>query len=242
MAMKSIFSILFAITCAVSAPAEAWAESDSLQDRPIEISSPNLEQTVDGLASSPSAIFRNYQPRIPSDMTQTSPLVVSGSPSRPILKMSLRKCVLLCATVNMRGIVNIESVSPKRSCNKQFLMTMDLRNSDLLLSDTYDAINADICFKKGANGKDVLSINAEARRGRSYSVTPDAVAGSIFNFLKAQIPAITSAMKATLQAQASKLPKPEKSVKPERPEKKAELRDSLDEEEQQASLDANSAA
>ena len=202
MKAKNLFLMTMALT--LSASWSACAESDALPTESLKFQSTNPEESLDALMKSPGAIFQKYVPDVPEDMQLTSKLQVSGSEtSQPVIKMSLcqRLGPLCFPSLGMIGKIKIKSTnSGQGSCNKKYLMTMDLGNSHPLISKTYSAVNVRICYVKGANQQDTLRFETSVEQGTAYVAAPPQMVSAILEFLKMQIPKITRATVATLQA------------------------------------------
>jgi hypothetical protein len=171
--------------------------SDLLMKTTIQIASTNSDDVLNRTTADLRGVFQRYQPAVDSGSKIVKPLRVSGSASRPILQMSVEKCVLfVCETVDMDAeVVLKESGGP---CKRNFTLVGDLSKSSDRLKDTYDSLNVAICYNTDATGAGKLDLVASAHQAPNYDT--GIIQQQIFNLLQLQIKPMTKALNDALKA------------------------------------------
>jgi hypothetical protein len=205
--MKTQTLLLVAIAALFASPA-ARADSDSLVSKTITFTSADPDAALDALAASPGSIFRNWKLDPPQGgMKITKPLHVSGSDQQPVVTMSVCQasddgCAAMTNS-QMVGVVDFQAAQKTAaSCDKQYLMKLDLSRSDMAIANTYNGLNVTICYKKNAagNGGTLGFVTKAQQAGGYWLSSKTGVAELIKGFLNQQIPSITQAVKGTLQS------------------------------------------
>jgi hypothetical protein len=150
-----------------------------------------LQSTVDNVRD----VFERYQPKLDSSTRIKKPLVVSGGRSTPRMQMTVEKCIaVVCRTVDLDFVVVVRE--RRGECTMNFIMDGDMSRSSDLLTDIYDRLHVDICFK-GNSGGGILELTASARRSPSYK--QDVLQKELLKMLRLQISPIVRAINATLR-------------------------------------------
>lgn len=195
--MKSIF---FAVLAVVSS--NAFAASDPLTRTALRVPGPQGEVVLERTVSDLRAIFEKFVPGLDSSSTITKPLSVTGPADRPVVKVSIRKCVVLvCETVDLDAEATIREVSGP--CAKNYLLQADLSRSSASLADIYDRLDVAGCYKPSDDGSGTLSLDASAHQAPRYS--QGFVQGEIVKMLELQVGPITKAIQDTMKAKSAEL-------------------------------------
>jgi hypothetical protein len=193
--MKNLTLLLASLCLFPSLLVFAEGGSDFLAKHQIKINNPNSEQIVKQAVSDLSGIFENYHPAVDASSSMVAPLQVRGTKTNPVVQASVRKCVaFLCETFHLVGTASLRPA--KGGCSKNFSLLIDMSRSSEALSSYYDAVTADLCYQKNANGSGSITFAASARRGDRYS--QDSTQGQIAGFLRQQVPPIAKALQASI--------------------------------------------
>lgn len=194
----SVLIPLLAICASVVSQA---ASSDPLAKESFFFTASDPGLVLEKTAGNLKAVFKRYQPALDSSTTIVSPLKVGGSDSRPTINVVLKKCVLfVCETVELDASISMRDVAGK--CQRQFVMDADLRRSSKAMSDNYQALKVDICYRSSGQ-KGQIDIDAFAIRAPSYS--EGVVTDEILKMLGLQVKPMSEALRKTLAAGGAKL-------------------------------------
>lgn len=160
--MKAAFFVLtLFLGCLAQAQDVLLQKSFSLKTDSVDITI--KERTEENI----KAFVDNFDVRLDSKAKIVSPKEVLGSLTRPVLKVSIRKCVLLiCQTVDLDAEFSLQVV--QGSCDFNYRLIVDLQRSSRLLSDLYSHINTDICVKRNTTGANA-ALKVYLVRGAHYS-------------------------------------------------------------------------
>lgn len=193
-------TLFFIIGLSLFSPS-AWSASDFLAEKTLTINDSNPQAVLDRTLGNIKAIFLRFKPKIDPDTRVKAPLTVGGTTDRPVLKMSVEKCVLfICQQVDLDIEVSAQRISG--SCAQNFTMRADLRRSSRLLSDIYDRIDVSGCFKPTGEAKASLHLVAQVHRAPNYG--EGTTQREVFKLLQSQIDPIIQAVNETLRANGSK--------------------------------------
>lgn len=171
------------------------ADSDLLAKTSITINSTDSEAVLNRTIANPKAVFEHYVPALDSNSTLVKPLEVTGTASRPILKMSVQKCVaIICKTVDLDAEMNLKE--NKGSCDRNLRLEADLSRSSDTLTEVYDQLNVEICYMKSKLGKGKLLITGSAHHSPTYS--QGMIQQQIFSMLQLQIEPMTKALDTSM--------------------------------------------
>ena len=179
------------------------SESDFLTQNQIRIESPRSDQVLSRISKNLMGVFDRFRPALTSDSTVLSPWKVRGSRSNPLMQISVQKCVMgfACGSVALVGEASMEASGG--SCTKNYRLHIDLSRSSDMVSGTYDALDANLCYKKLANGSGSLTLSQSARRASRFE------AGSsqemVLGFMKQQAPRIAQAFQEAVRMETSTL-------------------------------------
>lgn len=173
------------------------AASDNLAQERLTYRSTNVEGVLQVTVDNVKDVFERYQVALDSGTKIVSPLQVGGTQNRPVIKVTLKKCVtIVCKTVSLDAEISVEPTSG--SCAKNFMLTADLERSGQILTDVYDRFNVAICMKKTDAQTAILDLVATAHRAPKYE--SGLVQKQIFQLLQLQIRPIVKALNETLRA------------------------------------------
>lgn len=199
MGKTSVFSALMAaLVVMVSATASAAPDSDFLAKQSIAIDSKDAQGVLNRTLADVRGVFERYKVALDDSTKIKSPLRVSGTRMRPLLQVSLEKCVLfVCETVDLEADIQvIEGRGDK--CDRSFVVAANLSKSSRRLTDIYDVLNVDACFNQGQNGQGKLDLSASAHRARTYQ--QGMIQKQIFDLLQLQIRPMVKALNDALKA------------------------------------------
>lgn len=189
----SLGMFLWAICASIVCQAAA---SDPLAKESFSYSANDPGLVLEKTAANLKAVFKRYQPALDSSTTIVSPLKVGGSDSRPTINVVLKKCVLfVCETVELDASISMRDVAGK--CQRQFVLDADLRRSSKTMSDNYQALKVDICYRSSGQ-KGQIDIDAFAVRAPTYS--EGVVTDEILKMLVLQVKPMSEALRKTLAA------------------------------------------
>lgn len=183
-------------------PALALAsENDFLTQNQIRIDSPHSDQVLSRTAANLMGVFDRFRPLLGSDSTVISPWKVRGSKANPLLQISVQKCLMgfACGSVALVGEASI--LPSKGACTKNYQLHIDLSRSSDLVASTYDALDADLCYKKQPGGAGALTLSQSAHRAPRYE--PGSTQQMVLGFMKQQAPQITRAFQEALRSEAA---------------------------------------
>ncbi len=190
----SVLGLSFLALCA---SATSFGATDVLAKQSLTFKSAQPDQTVTDTVADVKAIFEKFQPQIDSGSRIVSPLVVGGTQSQPVIKVSIEKCVLfICKTVDMDAEM---SISEKHgSCDRNFILHSELGRSSSILTDVYSSFDVQICYTNKAGQGPRVDLVALANQAPTYE--GGIIQQQIFAMLQLQIKPIVAAVNATLKA------------------------------------------
>lgn len=193
--MKYFPMSLIAFIALAALPAQAQ-NFDLLARQEVAFKNVDAERALVKVLDDPRGVFGLYVPQMDRNSRIVSPLKVSGPRQSPRLEMTVKKCVaIVCQTVKMDAIVGIGEVTG--SCERNFVIDLDLGRSDQTLTDVYDRLQVGVCFQAKAGGG-TLKLTAQARRASSSS--SGMVQREIFSLLQAQAAPLSAALTSALQS------------------------------------------
>ena len=174
----------------------ALAGSEPLNRTILNLQSSNSAALVETLAQNPKEIFLRFQPALDSSTKVLQPLLVSGSPSTPIIQLSLKKCVFFyCEAIDLDASISIAIQPPV--CNKNYLMIVDLSRSSPRVREVYDGLDIQVCYQERPGGKGILQMDSFANQAKSFS--PGIIQREIKKILLMQVKPIVSAISKSLE-------------------------------------------
>lgn len=189
-------ALFFASAIALfTAPTSAYAaQYDFLAKQTLRITGEFPDKTFEKTADDLKTVFLKYRPALDSDTKVISPLRITGSQRRPSLAMTVEKCVFfVCKQITLDADISVSETSGR--CERNLVMSIDLKRSTQDLTNIYDQIDVGICLSKND-----LVLNAQARQAPRYDT--GMVQQEIFKLLKKQISPIIQALDATLKENA----------------------------------------
>jgi len=176
---------------------ESRAASDFLAQRTVQIESERSADALSRLVAAPKAVFERFRLRLDDSTKITRPQRVSGPDDRPVLQVSVKKCVgFICKDVDLDAAVSVRET--RGSCDQDFTMVADLRRSSRDVRDVYDRLDVKICYKARPDGRGSLVLSASLNHGPAYS--KGFVQGEMFKLLQLQVDPIVKAVQDTLRA------------------------------------------
>jgi hypothetical protein len=192
--MKALLAIALILLGTSTA---AFADSDFLAQATIQIDNPHSSEVLNRLVANPKAVFEHYQPALDSGSTIVRPLQVTGSATHPIMQVSIRKCVLfVCQTADLDADVTLRE-GKQAGCDRAFQLVANLSRSSDLVRNTYDRLDAALCYKANANGTGSLNCSASGNHASTYS--QGFAQEQIFQMLQLQVQPIVSAVQSVLK-------------------------------------------
>ena len=142
------------------------------------------------------AVLSKFKLNLDSSLKETSPLTLAGTTSHPVIKVTLRKCILFfCKNVTLDAEFSLREF--QSSCQKSFVISGDLSRSEATLSEVYSRIDTIVCFRPtGASGR----LDLETRVIQSPKYSSGFVQNEILKVLKLQSQSIQKAMIESLLA------------------------------------------
>lgn len=187
----------FALFLVALAPAAAFADSTFLAERTIAIQSTRSAEVLDRTLADVRMVFQKFELALDSGSKIVTPKKVTGTPTNPVMTVSVRKCVVfICQTMDLDAEIDVRET--RGACDRDFQITADLRRSSREVRDVYDRLELTACYKKLANGKGSLKIAGHAHHGPAYNT--GIVQNELFKMLQLQVPPLVTALQATLKA------------------------------------------
>ena len=197
--MRPLYFLLLLLELSSSALASTFAGSgsDPLAQTSVLVPGPRGDAALDRSLADLKGIFQRFVPGLDSSSEIVKPLVVSGSPNRPLVTVSIRKCVaFLCQTVDLDASAEIRELSGP--CARNYLLRVDLSRSSPSLADTYDRLDVIGCYQTRGDGSGTLYLEASAHQAPRYS--QGLVQREIVKMLGLQVAPITKAIQESLRA------------------------------------------
>lgn len=145
--MKTLFTT--ALIAMVSFKGIANAQ-EALVQKNLELKTSQFDTVLKKTESNIRVFVENFDLKL-GGAKITSPKEVSGTLLQPVLKVSVKKCVLIvCETIDFDSEFTLQRTSG--ACDANYTLTGDLRRSSPQLANNYNAMNTDICIRKTATG------------------------------------------------------------------------------------------
>lgn len=194
--MKVFANFSVSLLCVLSV-SQAFAGSDFLAEQTVQIQSTRSGDVLNRTVADPKAVFERYQPALDSSSKIVRPVRVSGPNNKPVMEVSIKKCVgFICQTVDLDAVVTIRE-GRRAGCDRIFMLQADLARSSQQVRDVYDRLDAKMCYNASTDGKGTLLLSASAHHGPSYS--QGFTQKELFKMLKMQVAPIIKALQETLK-------------------------------------------
>jgi hypothetical protein len=189
------------VSPAENSTANAWTPgADLITQNEVSFHASDPDARLQEVVLNIKHVFERFRVVLDSSTHLVSPLQVTGSNSHPSLKASVEKCVLfVCKTVDLDGEITVHDLpltSFSRSCHRLLQLEVDLRRSSPAVTDIYEALKFDVCYRSTQSGSGHLSIQAFAEHAPRYQ--GGFMQTEAFSLLKLQIDPILQALQQTL--------------------------------------------
>ena len=184
-----------------------WSTSGFGQDlilkRSFQLKSENLQQALHIVSDDLRPLVEAFEVRLDSGSEIVKRKRIIGGAERPILKTSIKKCVLFaCETVDLDAEFSLQP--SKGRCDLNYKLKADLRKSSEFLTGTYSEILGHICMNRNSEGAK-LQLTVELVRGEDYFSNP--IQKVMYNFISLQADSmIASFLKVMKDAQVDVRP------------------------------------
>lgn len=184
-----------------------WSTSGFGQDlilkRSFQLKSENLQQALHIVSDDLRPLVEAFEVRLDSGSEIVKRKRIIGGAERPILKTSIKKCVLFaCETVDLDAEFSLQA--SKGRCDLNYKLKADLRKSSEFLTGTYSEILGHICMNRNSEGAK-LQLTVELVRGEDYFSNP--IQKVMYNFISLQADSmIASFLKVMKDAQVDVRP------------------------------------
>ncbi len=178
-------------------PNASFAESTFLAEQTIPLNSSRSNEVLDKTMADVRMVFQKFELALDSSSKIVVPKRISGTAARPVMTVSVRKCVaFICQTMDLDAEVDVREVSGR--CNRDFVLTAKLGRSSREVREVYDALTVNVCFREGRSGKGSLRMLGYARHAREYQ--QGIVQQELVKMLRMQVSPLSRALQATLKA------------------------------------------
>jgi|GEM_PF-7071960 len=192
--MKAFFVFLSLISFV---SVSAHAESTFLAQKTIPVNSTKSNEVIDRTLADMKMVFQKFDLALDSQTKIVKEKEVTGSASRPIMTVSVRKCIaFICETMDLEAAVDAREVSGK--CNRDFVITANLARSSDKIREIYDRLEVNVCYKASADGKGSLLLVGYAHHAPTYN--DGFIQNEIFKLLQLQVTPLVKAVQETLKA------------------------------------------
>lgn len=175
----------------------AHAESTFLAQKTIGMESTRSSEVLDRALADMRMVFQKFQLSLDSSSSIVVPKKVTGSASRPVMTVTIKKCILfICETLDLDAEVEAREV--RGNCDRNFLITANLSRSNPKVRDVYDSLDVSLCYKTAAGGKGSLLLVGSAHHSQSYD--QGFLQKEIFKMLQMQVEPLVKAVQVTLKA------------------------------------------
>ena len=130
----------------------SFADSvDIILQKTIDIKISNLNSFILKTEQDLRPFADNFNIRLDSGSRVVAAKEVSGTQMQPVLKMSVKKCVLIfCQTIDLDVEFTLQKI--KGNCEKNYLLNANLSRSSVLLAQLYSSIDTQICVQSTNQG------------------------------------------------------------------------------------------
>jgi hypothetical protein len=170
-------------------------------EKVITLESLNLQAAIAEIEDDLTPFVENFKIRLDENAKIVKAKRVSGSAINPIMKASIRKCVVaICKVIDLDAEFRLNVVAG--ACDLNYLIVADIRRSTDILSDMYSEINTEICINlNAAGGRSRITVSLA--RGPQYS--PGILQRFIYNFVSLQGPSLIESLKQVFEQKGVKL-------------------------------------
>lgn len=187
--------VTLALLALVAQP--AFADSTFLAEKIIPLNSTRANDVLDRTAADIRMVFQKFELALDSSTKIVVPKKVTGTPTRPVMTVTAKKCVLfVCETIALDAESDIREVSG--ACDRDFILTSNLGRSSQQLRDIYDRLEVSVCYKAGQDGKGTLKLVGHARHAAKYN--EGLIQKELFKMLQLQVAPLSKALQETLKA------------------------------------------
>lgn len=175
---------------------------DALLQKNLNVVSDQYDQVLLKTEANVKIFVDNFNVQLASGSKITSPKTVTGTILNPVLKISVKKCVLfVCNTIDLDSEFSLVKNPPSTNCDNSYTLLGDLRRSSQLLTDNYTDLNTAICLKKNATGA-LATLTVTLVRSKDYN--SGVVQSEILKFVKLQSNAVIESFSKVLVLNGAK--------------------------------------
>lgn len=192
---------ILTIAVLLSLSTSAFAASDFMAKEDVAINSPSSKQIFLAMISDLKGVMENVTPKIGGGFSIVAPYRVKGSQARPIVTMTVQKCVtIICQSVDFDTEFVADRV--QGNCDLNYEVTGDFSRSGQTLTNIYSKMAMSLCFNADKSGAGVVNIEAHIIRSSSYST--GYIQGQIFGFSKMQVPTMVRAVRKSVKQEIAR--------------------------------------
>ena len=192
--MKTLISLFLMLVSSIGFAQTPSA--DVLVQKNLTLKATDLATVMKKTESNIKSFVDNFDIKLDSGSKLVSPKQVGGTALEPVLKVSVKKCVLFaCQTIDLDAVFTLEKVSG--ACDYNYKLIANLQRSSTTLTDLYTDFVNEICIKKTAvTGTSNVKITVNLIRAPSY--TTGVAQKETFKFIKLQAdPLVNSFIRVT---------------------------------------------
>jgi hypothetical protein len=170
---------------------------DFLERAQLTVNFQNSEGLSQKATEDLQALFSKFQFAIANDTKVIAPMKISGTQSRPILTIGIRKCVaFICESAFIDAEITMRPVSGK--CDRNWMMEMDLARSGDNVREIYSRILIPTCYINHPNNNGgYLTFEGWAEHGPKYDT--GIKQRTMMKFLKNQVQPMVKALDERLK-------------------------------------------
>ncbi len=192
MKVSFLFTLVLGTICVT-----AQADSTFLAQKTIPVSSTRSSEVIDRTLDDMRMVFQKFEMALDSQTKIVTPKKVTGSAGRPVMTVTVRKCILfICETMDLEAAIDAREVSGK--CDRNFMITANLSRSSEKVREVYDRLDTNVCYKAIPDGKGTLLLVGYAHHASTYQ--EGFIQKELFKMLQLQVAPLVKAVQETLKA------------------------------------------
>ncbi len=143
--------IIFLLVYAFATLAKAQ-NLEPVLEKKLTLKTSNLSDVLIKTENNIKAFVDNFDIQLDSGTKFTSAKQVGGTILQPVLKVSVKKCVLfICQNIDLDAEFSLVT-TPNKTCDYSYQLIADLQRSSLILTELYSNIITDICINSTTTG------------------------------------------------------------------------------------------
>ncbi len=179
---------------------EAATAVDVILQKDLSVKTDQFNAVLSKTENNVKPFVDNFNIKVDGGAKITSPKVVTGTILQPVLKVSVKKCVLfICNTIDLDSEFTL--IKTTGTCALNYVLQGDLRRSSKLLADLYSNINTSLCITPTPEGAKV-SLSVVLLRAGTYA--SGVVQSETLKFIKLQAPSIVESFSTVMKQNGAK--------------------------------------